>query len=33
MPEAVHDTQMPVAELMLPIQFIRRGSKLAPRMP
>ena len=33
MPDAVHDTQMPVAALMLPIQFICRGSKLAPLMP
>ena len=32
MPEAAHDTQMPKAEVMLPIQCICSGSKFAPRM-
>ena len=33
MPDFAQDTQMPNAEVMLPIQCIWRGSKFAPRVP
>ena len=33
MPDVCHATQMPLAVLMLPSQFILRGSKVAPSSP